>query len=278
MQVVPEIYAQVVIEKMGSKALVKNMATDLGVIISGEKGDTISFPRSKRIGDATEVVKGTAKTPAELDFDEVKAVIKQMEAPPVRIYDKTQKEALGYEIQNAAKQQSDSLDYKFDLDLIEEMDTTDLKVHAANAKAITSNEIDEALLLFGDDRNVEDFTNGGIIIHSALITSFTNMVGFTSASNTTVTALNGIARKNCLGFYQGIPVIFTNHGTEKNGEYRSFILKNDAIGYKIRQGLTVEDFRPEGLYATDLYSSMMYAVKLIEEESCVSIKNSNPAA
>ncbi|MHB8065270.1 MAG: hypothetical protein ACYDG2_22110 [Ruminiclostridium sp.] len=275
-QIIPEIYSQVLIQKMGSKALVKNMAVMLDADLSGEKGDTITFPRVKRLGDATEVVKGTAKTPIELDFDEDTAVIRQMEAPPARFYDKSTNEALGYDIQNGADGQAKALDYKFDLDLIEEMDTTDLKVKASAAKSITASNIDTALLMFGDDRNVEDFTNGGIIIHSALIPAFTALEGFVSTTNSTVSQLNGIARNNCLGYYQGIPVIFTNHGTEKAGEYRTFILKNGSIGYKFRQDMTLEAFRPEGLYATDIYTSMMYAVHLINPEGCVSIKLSNP--
>ncbi|MCD3240849.1 hypothetical protein G8T75_12865 [Clostridium botulinum D/C] len=273
----PTLYKQIVTEKLGSKALIKNMAKDIGTFVNGDKGGTISFPRFKRIGGATEVVRDKAKTPNELEQEEAKAYIKHVEAPPIKIYDKDDIEALGHQADNGAKQQAEAIDYKFDLDLADEMDTTVLKAHCADKKHITEDELMNSMLLFGDDRDVSQFTNGGVIIHSGLISDFLKMQSFVNASNTTVQQFNGICRNNCLGYWQGIPVIYTNHGTEVNGEYRTFILKNDAIGYKEKQDITTEDFRPQGLYRTDMYTSAMYAVKLIDEDGCVCIKNSNPA-
>ena len=76
----PEIYGTIVTEKIKGKVVVSNLADDLGYL-SGDVGDTVSFPMFEAIGEAKELTKGQGIDEAELKQVDSKATIKQVAAP-----------------------------------------------------------------------------------------------------------------------------------------------------------------------------------------------------
>ena len=78
--IVPDVYAQLVREKIAGKVKVAQCAENLGSIVDKEVGETITFPVWKYIGDAEDIVPGTAMTAIEMEQDTTTAEIKMIAA------------------------------------------------------------------------------------------------------------------------------------------------------------------------------------------------------
>lgn len=268
----PNVYANLVREKFVGKVKVLQLATDLGDIPEfASHGETIVFPKWSLISDPTEMVKGTALVPEELQQTQSTATVKQV-GKAIRVFDSENLTAIGNQLDEGARQTSIVMARKIDTDLIAEMLKSDLKFQTANAKVITSTELDNALQLFGDERDVDDFA--GIVVNSLLIPSFMGMKEFVDAMNTTVTENNGIVRNGLLGFFRGIPVYVSDKGTYNttSSECVTFIIKKSAIGYKMKKNIDIELEREAKLKATDIVADMMYAVKLVADDGVVIVK------
>jgi hypothetical protein len=268
----PNVYAELVREKFVGRVKVLQLASDLGMIPEfASHGETIVFPKWSLISDATEMAKGTPLVPEELQQTQTTATVKQV-GKAIRVFDSENLTAIGNQLDEGARQTSIVMARKIDTDLIAEMLTSDLKSATANAKAITSIELDNALQLYGDERDVDDFA--GIIVNSLLIPSFMGMKEFVDAMNTTVTTNNGIVRNGLLGFFRGIPVYVSDKGTynTSSNECITFIIKKNALGYKMKKNIDIELEREAKLKATDIVADMMYAVKLVADDGVVIVK------
>lgn len=268
----PNVYAELVREKFEGRVKVLQLASDLGNIPEfASHGETIVFPKWALISDASEMSKGTALVPEELQQTQSSATVKQV-GKAIRVFDSENLTAIGNQLDEGARQTSIVMARKIDTDLIAEMMTSDLKSATANAKAITSIELDNALQLYGDERDVDDFA--GIIVNSLLIPSFMGMKEFVDAMNTTVTTGNGLVRNGLLGFFRGIPVYVSDKGTYNgvSNECITFIIKKNALGYKMKKSIDIELEREAKLKATDIVADMMYAVKLVADDGVVIVK------
>ena len=268
----PNVYAELVREKFVGRVKVLQLASDLGNIPEfASHGETIVFPKWALISDASEMSKGTALVPEELQQTQATATVKQV-GKAIRVFDSENLTAIGNQLDEGARQTSIVMARKIDTDLIAEMMTSDLKSATANAKAITATELDNALQLYGDERDVDDFA--GIIVNSLLIPSFMGMKEFVDAMNTTVTTGNGLVRNGLLGFFRGIPVYVSDKGTYNgvSNECITFIIKKNALGYKMKKNIDIELEREAKLKATDIVADMMYAVKLVADDGVVIVK------
>ena len=268
----PNVYAELVREKFEGRVKVLQLASDLGNIPEfASHGETIVFPKWALISDASEMSKGTALVPEELQQTQATATVKQV-GKAIRVFDSENLTAIGNQLDEGARQTSIVMARKIDTDLIAEMMTSDLKSATANAKAITATELDNALQLYGDERDVDDFA--GIIVNSLLIPSFMGMKEFVDAMNTTVTTGNGLVRNGLLGFFRGIPVYVSDKGTYNgvSNECITFIIKKNALGYKMKKNIDIELEREAKLKATDIVADMMYAVKLVADDGVVIVK------
>ncbi|WP_313232346.1 phage major capsid protein [Tissierella praeacuta] len=265
------IYADMVREKFEGRIKVLQLATDLGKLEGVGSGDTIVFPKWSLIGDATEMTKGNALTPEELQQTSQSVKIKQV-GKAVKVYDSENLTSLGNQLDEGATQTAMVIARKLDADLIADMVKAPFQAPAVDGKAITSAEIEAGMLNFGDDRDVEDFS--GIVINSLLIPSFYDMKEFTDATNTTTVAGNGILSNGMLGFYRGIPVFVSDKGTYDDNAQTciTFIIKKGAIGYKLAKDLDVELDRVALEKATNIVTDMMYATALVKDDGVVVVK------
>ncbi|HSH50518.1 MAG TPA: hypothetical protein VK982_02235 [Bacteroidales bacterium] len=265
------IYADMVREKFKGKVKVLNLATDLGKLENVGRGDTISFPKWSLISDAKEMVKGTPLETEELQSTEQTVKVKQA-GKAVRVYDSENLTSIGNQLDESATQTAILLARKLDADLIENLKTAPFQSPTADGKKITSEEIETAMLNFGDERDIEEFA--GIVVNSFLIPSFYSMVEFTDATNTTAMAGNGLITNGMLGYYRGIPVFVSDKGTydDTTTTCVSFIIKKGAIGYMAAKDLDIELEREAKMKATDIVADMIYATALVKEDGVVVLK------
>lgn len=267
----PEIYAGVVTEKFKGKAILSNFADDLG-LLSGDVGDTVSFPMFNQIGSAKELTKGQGIDEEELTQSESKATIKQVVAPGVLIYDQDSLTALGNFIENGAMQQGTVLARKLDSDLVTECLTSKLKVKTASKNAITAEELNKGFAMFGDEQNTEDMAC--ILVHSLVASAFYNMPEFTKADMTyNGVNGNGIVSGNCIGHFRGVPVFMSDKDTFVDSECVTLIVKKHSLAKMKKRGINVEDERQAKYKRTALYTDYIYAVKLINDEGVVVLRN-----
>lgn len=270
----PEVYAPLVREKFVGKVKVANYAKDLGFLTNTVVGETVTFPKWKLLSDAQDVVKGVAIGSEALDQDSSQATIKMVAPKGTEIYDMDNLTMIGSAIEEGASQHGSLIARKLDADLIAEALTSPLKSATAAAKAITSAELQLALGLYGDERDVEDFD--GIVINSQLLPSFIAMDEFVSTGKTYATGENGIVRNGVVGFYLGIEVTMTDKGTydSTNQECITFIIKKNSLGYMTKRDINTEEKREAEFKRTTIFTDMIYAVKLLAEDGVVIVKKS----
>lgn len=270
----PEVYAPIVSEKLKERMVVANLAVDLG-LLKGDVGETVNFPVFKRIGDAKEMGKGDGINEVELQQEQSSATIKHISAPGVVIYDIENKTALGNQVTESAKQQGESIARFIDLDCISELEKTTLKKAVADPKGITVAELNEALMLFGDEQDTDSMD--AIVINSLLSANFYGMAEFVDATKTYNRAnTNGIVKGGVIGYFRGIPVIMSDHGTldKVNTECKTFILKKGCLGkmFKSDKKCDIEVERQAKFKRTAVYTDSIYAVKLLDSEGVVMLK------
>ena len=270
--IIPMVYAGLVREKFIGKVKIQNLATDLGELANSTVGETVTFPKWKLLGDAEDVVKGTAVGTESLEQGSTTATIKMVAPKGVTVYDMDNITALGNAIEEGASQQAITIARKVDLDLITEALTSPLKFATAGAKVITADEINSALALYGDEQDVEEFQ--GIVINSFLLPSFIAMPEFTSIEKTYVGASNGIVTGGMIGYFRGIKVFMANHGTYDSvkSECITLIIKKNSLGFMSKRAIKVEEDRKPSLFCSDVFSNMVYAVHLIADDGIVVVR------
>ena len=268
----PEIYAKIVEEKMKGKMILTNWADQVGVL-TGSVGETVIFPKWNTIGKATELVKGKDIPLEELTQDDsCKATIKQFCAPGVLVFDIDNLTALGDSIDEAARQQGVALARAKDSCLMDECLTSKLKVKTASKTEITSEELSKGLQMYGDEQDVTDFH--GILVNSLVASSFYKMPEFVKADYTfNGVNGNGVVHNNIIGTFRGIPVVMSDFNTYKDGECVTVIVKKHSLGKMPKRGVLCEVQRLAGKKATVVYSDEIGALKMINNEGVVVLRN-----
>ncbi|WP_415296292.1 hypothetical protein [Clostridium perfringens] len=268
----PEIYAKIVEEKMKGKMILTNWADQVG-ILTGSVGESVIFPKWNTIGKATELVKGKDIPLEELTQDDsCKATIKQFCAPGVLIYDIDNVTALGDSVDEGARQQAVALARAKDSCLMDECLTSKLKVKTASKTEITSEELNRGLQLYADEQNIDDFH--GILVNSLVANSFYKMPEFVKADYTfNGINGNGVVHNNIIGYFRGIPVTMSDSNTYRDGECVTLIVKKHSLGKMPKRGVLCEAQRLAGKKATAVYSDEIGALKLINDEGVVVLRN-----
>lgn len=269
--IVPEVYAQLVREKIAGKVKVAQCAENLGSIVDKEVGETITFPVWKYIGDAEDIVPGTPMTAIEMEQDTTTAEIKMIAAKGVKVFDYDNMTALGRALEEGANQQAEAVARKLDTDLIADAKTTAFKKQIAKKGEITEDELLDCLALYGDDRDTADFH--AIVAHSAFAKSFYKMEGFVKKDITYVADGNGIVTNGVIGAYMGIPVVLSDRLYDNtNAEGFLLFIKKGSLGYMPKEVPFVETERIASTRSTIVYTSQVYATKLTDEAGIVMAK------
>lgn len=268
----PEIYKGIVGAKFKEKVKILNLAIDLGEIDDFKSvGETIHFPKFKTIGNCVEMVKGDTLTTEELAQEDSTATIKMI-GKAVRVYDIENLTAMGNQVDESARQQAIVFARKLDTDLVTEALTSPLKSATVGGSVITAQEINTGMRLFADEIDTDEFA--GIVINSRLVDSFIAMPEFTDATKTYNASGNGVVSSGVIGYFRGIAVYVADHGTYDavKNECVSFVVKKNALGYKMKRDINIELERMAKSKATDVVGDMIYAVKLVNDEGVVVLR------
>ncbi|KMT21502.1 hypothetical protein [Clostridium cylindrosporum] len=268
--IIPEVYADLVREKMIGRTKVAQLATQLGYLSNTNIGEVVTFPRYKLISDVEDFVKGTPITSEELEQTSSQAKIK-MVAKGVHVYDIDDMTALGNAVEEAITQQSLKFARKLDADLVDCCLQSPLKVDTALGNSITADELNKGLLLFGDEADIEDIN---IVINSLLIPSFLKMPEFIDGSKTFNTDGNGVQKKGCIGCFRGIGVYVADHKTydSVNSTAITLIVKNGALAYIPKRDINIELERQASYKRTNIVGDFVYSTALINDGGVIVLK------
>lgn len=268
---VPEVYAELVREKITGKCKVAQFAVTKGNLM-GQAGETVKFPAYKYVGDASDWQVGTAMTAGELEQTTTSATIKAIAAPGVNIYDYDDAVTMGQQINEAASQQAVSIARKMDTDAIDACLTSPLKKKLAAKNTVTQDELIAMLGLYGDDRDSADFD--AIVIHSAFAPSFYGMDMFVSREKTMVKDGNGIATNGVIGYFLDIPVVLSDRLYDTTSQ-EGFILmmKKNALSLLPKESPFTEVARDASKRLSTIYTSDFYALALTDDSAVVYAKN-----
>ena len=268
--IVPEVYANLVREKIAGKVKVAQFLVNLGDL-HGKVGETLTMPKWAYIGDATDWDVNTPMDTTKMKQTSTTATVKAISAPAVEVADYDDEVALGNAIEEASSQQAEAVARKYDTDAIACALESPLKFQIANKNTITQLELIAMLGLYGDDRDSADFD--AIVVHSSFAPSFYQMDMFVKRDMTMVTDGNGIAVNGCIGYFLNIPVILSDRLYDAtNQEGFILMMKKEAISIIPKENPFAETSRDASLRRTNIYLSQFYAMALTNDEAVVFAK------
>ena len=268
--IVPDVYAQLVRDKIAGKVKVAQFLVNLGDL-HGKVGETLSMPKWSYIGDAKDWNVNTPMDVTQMKQTETKATIKAIQAPAVKVADYDSEVELGNALEEASNQQAIGVARKYDTDAIACALTSPLKYQLATKNAVTQDEMISILGLYGDDRDSADFD--AIVIHSSFAPSFYKMDMFTSRERTMTKDGNGIAVNGVIGEFLGIPVVLSDRLYDAtNQEGFILVMKKNAISIIPKENPFAEVSRDASLRQSIIYLSQFYAMALTDDEAIVFAK------
>lgn len=270
--IVPDVYSQLVTEKVKGKIKIANMATVLGEL-TGNVGDTVTFPMFKALSDAELMAKGDKITLEELSQTSTGKKIMQY-GKGVKVYDVEDLTALGNFVENASLQQSRIFAKALDNEMVKDIDANAiLKSATVSGSAVTEDELNLAFQNFGDEQDNSEFA--GIVVNSLLVPSFYKMEGFVSSTKTYAKDGNGVIANGVIGYFRGsIPVIIADSNTydTTKAECKTYIIKTGSLGIMPKRNVLIELDRDASTKSTDIYADMIFAVGLIQKDGVVIVR------
>lgn len=274
--IVPEVYAQLVREKVAGKCKVAQFLVNLGDL-HGKVGETLTMPKWAYIGDAVDWDIATPMDKTQMKQTSTTATIKAIQAPAVEVADYDNEVELGNAIEEASSQQAEGVARKYDTDAIACALESPLKYQLGAKNTVTQDELIAMLGLYGDDRDSADFD--AIVIHSAFAPSFYKMEMFVKRDMTMAVEGNGVAVNGCIGYFLNIPVILSDRLYDAtNQEGFILMMKKNAISIIPKENPFAETARDASLRRTTIYLSQFYAMALTDDEAVVFAKTVLPTA
>ncbi|MGB3160386.1 MAG: hypothetical protein WBA84_03970 [Carnobacterium sp.] len=210
----------------------------------GEPAGSISVPTFKYIGDAEEMVEGTALDPVLLTQTSVDVEVVQA-GKAVEITDKAVKSAYGDPIGEAESQVVKAIASKVEKDMFTALATSTLKYTGKTAEGFDTKAYFGALELFGEDQEDEHY----IVVNPDQTGKIKTNINFGE------------------GKLVDAPVIFSN----RVAKTKAYLVKPEALGLYLAKDVEVEEDR-DILKKTSLISgSELYATHLRDDSKVVAI-------
>ena len=268
--IVPEVYAQLVREKIAGKCKVAQFMVTLGDL-HGKVGETLQMPKWSFVGEAKDWDINTPMDKTQMKQTSTTATIKAIQAPAVEVSDYDNEVELGNAIEEASNQQALGVARKYDTDAIACALESPLKYELATKNEITQTELIAMLGLYGDDRDSADFD--AIVVHSSFAPSFYTMDMFVKRDLTMTADGNGIAVNGCIGTFLNIPVVLSDRCYDAtNQEGFVLMMKKGAISIIPKEEPFAETARDASIRKTTIYLSQFYAMALTDDEAIVYAK------
>ena len=268
--IVPEVYAQLVREKIAGKCKVAQFLVNIGDLHSNV-GETLTMPKWAYIGDAEDWDINVPMDTTQMKQTSTTATVKAISAPAIQVADYDNETALGNALDEGASQQAEAVARKYDTDAIACALESPLKYQLAVKNKVTQDELIAMFGLYGDDRDSADFD--AIVVHSSFAPSFYGMEMFVKRDMTMVTDGNGIAVNGCIGYFLNIPVILSDRLYDTtNQEGYILMMKKNAISIIPKEVPFAETERVANLRRTNIYLSQFYAMALTDDTAIVYAK------
>ena len=272
--IVPEVYAGLVDQSIKGKVVIAQSAETIGDLM-GQPGETINMPAFIYSGDAKDIKVGTPIPTTSLKQSNRQATIKMVAPDGIAVNDYDDEVALGRALEKASEFHATAIARKIDTDLIDCAYKTPLKFALNTDGAVTFDEMNGVLSMYGDDANASDFSF--IAIHSAYVPSFLKMDGFVSAEVTHTSSGNGILINNILGYFRGIPVVVTDRLYDSKTQEKFILtIKKGSLAIIPKESVHVELARDASTRTTIVYTSQYYAVGCIDDAGIVLAKKTLP--
>lgn len=270
---VPEIASPYLLKELTARLVIGGLADDISDTIPdlAWSGSEITFPVFTRCASAAVITSKGSVTPTEIDGSSTTAPIKHI-AAALKWHQDTLRQSGRVLADLGIRDLADAMALKLDGDLVAEaISGATLKYASAAADALTADELEGGLALFGDRQNAAEFA--GILIHSKLFPSFLKMNGFTSSDLTYVAQNNGIVNNQICGFYRGIPVFLTDNGTRpsvsSSYECRTILLKKHGLGYALKKAVEFNEGYDPVTFMTNVVADTYAAQKVLDTDKVV---------
>lgn len=274
--IIPEVFSSLVNEKIAGKVVIAQSAETIGDLM-GQPGETINMPAWIYSGDAKDIKVGEPIPTTSLKQSNRQATIKMVAPDGIAVNDYDDEVALGRALEKASEFHATAIARKIDTDLIDCAYKTPLKFALNTDGAVTFDEMNGVLSMYGDDANASDFSF--IAIHSAYVPSFLKMDGFVSAEVTHTSSGNGILVNNLLGYFRGIPVVVTDRLYDSKTQEKFILtIKKGSLAIIPKESVHVELARDASTRTTIVYTSQYYAVGCIDDSGIVLAKKTLPQA
>lgn len=229
--------------------------------LQGRPGSTVTVPRFKYIGDATDVAEGEAIDLAKLETATEDFTIKKA-GKGVEITDEAVLSGLGDPIGEAVKQLRMSIANKIDNDCLAALDTTPLVYESA--EGITLDAVDAAIGIFND----EDPEPMVLIANPKDVAKLRKSAGqdWTRASDLG----DNILVRGVFGEVLGAQVI----RSRKVAEGTAYLVKRGALAIYMKRDVMVEDDRDIIHKTTVITADQHYGAHLFDESKAVKIATS----
>ena len=271
---VPSIAAPYLLKEIDKRLVIGKLADNITDDVPDIEwqGSAITFPTYTRVAVASVVEAKGSVTANEISGDSTSATINHI-AAAVKWHQDTLRTSGRVLANMGLKDLADAMALKLDADLTTTAyENATLKSATAAADAITQTEVENALALFGDKQNADEFS--GILINSKLFSSFLGMDAFTSESKTYTTSGAGIVTGQIVGFYRGIPVRLTDNANRPTvsgtAECKTIVLKKGGLAYALKKAIEfVEQYNNTTFYTT--VTADTYAAQKVVDTSKVAV-------
>lgn len=259
----PQVLAEMIREELEAKIRFSPLARTDNTLV-GQPGSTVTVPKWKYIGDATEVAEGAAIDLTKLESETEDFTIKKA-AKGVEITDEAVLSGYGDPVGEGGEQLMTSIAQKVDNDVLAALDTTTLTYESADG--ITIDAVDEAQAIFND----EDDEPMVLVANPKDVAKLRKSAGgdWTRASELGDDILvNGV-----FGEVLGAQVVRSRKVTE--GE--AYLVKTGALAIYMKRDADVEDDRDVLHKTTVITADQHYGAHLYDESKAVKITTASGA-
>lgn len=257
----PEVLAPIIEKKMVDAMKFAPLAT-LDYTLQGRPGSTISLPSYAYIGDAEDVAEGDDIPIAELTQSSVDATVKKA-GKGVQLTDESILSGYGDPVGEAINQLGLSVASKTDNDVVTVLNAIDAPmVHAATA-ALTSDEVANALVKFGEDLD----GNKVLLIAPEQLAQLRTTEDWIPATDMGVQAL----MSGVVGMIWGCQVVVSNKIKADETGYTNFIVKPGALAIYMKRDTLLETDRDIINKSTVMTIDKHYVVYLYDASKAIKI-------
>ena len=222
--------------------------------LTGRAGDTITIPRYKYIGEATDLAEGAEGTPVKLETEDVDYTVKKA-AKFVTLTDEAVLSGYGDPVGEATRQLRMSIEDKIDSDGLSVLGTLSAERTIPGTGTLDFDLICEAVDLMDNDEPGEAMT---LLVSSKGLSELRKDSRFNDGG----ALADQLTQTGVVGLIAGCRVV----NWKKLADNTAFVLKNEALTVFVKRNVTIESAR-NIMNKTSTISADEHYLVAVEDES-----------